>query len=158
MKSCYFSFNEPLVEIHTPSPNASTQPIDSIKEEVLKAITNPDKPIGENLTLDMNEIIKIPSSAVTNVDDINLATNEANIANDALISPKETIAEASDDVIFNLSESNADAFLNKAKPTEEDKNIKSDDDVLMKRINECIDNAQNMKIACTDNSLPPSRA
>lgn len=144
MELCCFSFNEPLVEIHTPSSSGVTsQAIDTIKDEVLKAATNPEEQDG--LTIDVDEIINMPTGSAA-LDSIIVANDPTSVQN-SMISPIGVV-DTGDEVVFDLSDD---------KTRTSDGN-KSDNEALMNRISECIDNAQNMKIACTDSSVPPTRA
>ncbi|XP_065212837.1 heat shock factor protein 1 isoform X1 [Planococcus citri] len=149
------SLSEPMVEVQTPSTSGiASQPMTTptSTDQVLKTITNPEEFIPNNkININVDEIINIPPST-TNLSDLGLTIDGVTSLQNTLISPSGNNADGSDDIVFELHEDNIKPFAQKSEVGANTSN-KSDNEALMNRISECIDNAQNMKIACTDNSV-----
>lgn len=133
-----------------PKPTTSTS-----TDEILKTTTtNPDQFLQNKININVDDIINIPPST-TNLSDLGITIDSVTSLQSPLMHSNEAEADGSDDVVFDLAEDNVKPFVPKSEISPNGN--KCDNEALINRINACIDNAQNMKIACTDNSTPSNK-
>ncbi len=141
------------MEIQTPS--SVTTPIIDENIETVTVTRSPDP--NSDVPITVEDMLNITPAETRSPLNISVVPDQAPVS--PIKSPMTSTNNTST-AVFNISEG-VTSFpdgSDTAAPTTDAQPVKTPSNSLTERINECIDNAQNMKIACTDNSSAPSKA